>query len=260
MTWTAPPLSFQSSQLSTVPKANSSGLGALAGAGRLFEQPADLGSREVGIDEEAGALADDQFKAGLLQLLAERRGAAVLPDDGRRDGLPAPPIPDEAGPRWLVIPMAATSRPLMPAASIASARHRAWSGRSPRDRARPGLAAGSPGGSRDRPWRWADLGRRTRARRTRRSLDPGPGCTRARCRLPPLRLPREYRRACGGGLFWDRSGGGLIGYRVGMGSGAYPADLDRVVSLPAGGQSACSPDSAGRRGPPAKRSTSSPLA
>ena len=94
-----PPVSFQTSQLSMVPKAMSPAsarsrrLRPEASGGVWSEQPGDLGGGKVGVDDQTGALADESFAAGRLQLLADGRRAAVLPDDGvayRAAGLAVP--------------------------------------------------------------------------------------------------------------------------------------------------------------------------
>ena len=46
----------------------------------VAQQPLDLGAGEVGVEDEPGALADQRLVPGLAQLVAARRGAAVLPD------------------------------------------------------------------------------------------------------------------------------------------------------------------------------------
>src|SRR5262249_29838008 len=71
--------------------------GALARAGNLVEEPRELGAAEVGIDDEAGALADQAFGADLAQVLAQPRGAPVLPHDCVRDRLAGLPVPDDGG-------------------------------------------------------------------------------------------------------------------------------------------------------------------
>ena len=56
-------------------------LGALAGARHGVEQPCGLRPREVRIEHQPGALTNERFMAGRLQLLAPVRGASVLPHD-----------------------------------------------------------------------------------------------------------------------------------------------------------------------------------
>src|SRR6185295_13578617 len=72
-------------------------LGAWPRAGHVVEQPGDLGAAEVRIDDQAGALAYQALGADLLQLLALRRGAPVLPDDRVVDRLAGLPVPDDGG-------------------------------------------------------------------------------------------------------------------------------------------------------------------
>ncbi len=75
---TAPPVSFHSSHESIVPNARS----ALDLDAALAEQPLDLRAREVRVEHEAGRVAHQRQVAGVAQLVAARRGAAVLPHDG----------------------------------------------------------------------------------------------------------------------------------------------------------------------------------
>ena len=87
----------------------------------VAQQPLDLGRGEVGVDDEAGALAHQLLVTGRAQL---RRSA-------RRCGGPARPAPGGSArrvagsqattvSRWLVIPIASSSAPWMPASTIAS--------------------------------------------------------------------------------------------------------------------------------------------
>ncbi len=73
------------------------GLRALAHAGDVVQQPADLGAREVRVEEEAGLAPDQRLGAGDAQLLAEAGGAPVLPDDRRRDRRRGRPVPQDGG-------------------------------------------------------------------------------------------------------------------------------------------------------------------
>src|SRR5690554_6213763 len=71
--------------------------GPLAGAGHLVEDPAQLAGREVGVDQQAGAGRHLRLMAGGLEPGTEIRGAPVLPDDGRMDGLAGRRIPYQGG-------------------------------------------------------------------------------------------------------------------------------------------------------------------
>ena len=53
----------------------------VAGGLDVAQQPLDLGRREVRVEDEAGALADELLVAGLAELVAARGGAPVLPDE-----------------------------------------------------------------------------------------------------------------------------------------------------------------------------------
>ena len=66
-------------------------------ARRVIDDPAQLAGGEVGIERQAGAGGDQLRGALLLQLLGERQGAGVLPDDGVADGLAAVGVPGDDG-------------------------------------------------------------------------------------------------------------------------------------------------------------------
>ena len=86
-------------------------LGPLARAGHVVEQPVDLGRREVRIEHQAGPFARPGPRAAAAQRGAALGGAPVLPDDGVAQS--APPVARSHSTvvsRWLVMPMAATSR------------------------------------------------------------------------------------------------------------------------------------------------------
>ena len=66
----------------------------LAQAGDVLQQPGDLRGREVGVEDQAGALPDQRLVPGGAQLLAARGGAAVLPDDRVVQRLAGRRVPD----------------------------------------------------------------------------------------------------------------------------------------------------------------------
>ncbi len=72
-------------------------LGAPARARNLIQQPRELGAAEVGIDDQAGALGYQALGADLLQLVAHRRGAPVLPDDRVMERLAGLAVPQQRG-------------------------------------------------------------------------------------------------------------------------------------------------------------------
>jgi hypothetical protein len=67
--------------------------GALASAGDVVEQPRELRAREVGVQQEARALSEKRFVAGLSQSVTSGRGASVLPNDRVGDRAPRGPLP-----------------------------------------------------------------------------------------------------------------------------------------------------------------------
>ena len=69
-------------------------LGPGAGAGDVVEQPLELGAGKIGVYDEAGALAEQVGMAGLGQVVADRGGSPILPDDGAVQRLPAGAIPE----------------------------------------------------------------------------------------------------------------------------------------------------------------------
>ena len=82
-----PPVSFQTSQVSTVPKASSPRLRPPRAPGDVVENPGDLAAGEVGVDHQARR---SRMKSSWpVAPSADRRvgGAAVLPDDRVVDGL-----------------------------------------------------------------------------------------------------------------------------------------------------------------------------
>jgi hypothetical protein len=60
----------------------------------LIQNPDNLGCREIGIEDQAGAAGDETGQALGPQALAMSGGTPVLPDDGPVKGLPGVPVPD----------------------------------------------------------------------------------------------------------------------------------------------------------------------
>ena len=73
------------------------GLGLLAGAGDVVQDPADLGAGEVGGQREADLRPEAVLAALLGELVDEDVGAGVLPDDGVEDRHARLLVPDEGG-------------------------------------------------------------------------------------------------------------------------------------------------------------------
>jgi hypothetical protein len=69
--------------------------GALARARNLVEQPGDLRAGEIGVEQEARALADEQLRAVALESRTAVRRAAVLPDDRAMDRPARAAFPDD---------------------------------------------------------------------------------------------------------------------------------------------------------------------
>jgi hypothetical protein len=85
------------SQLSIVPNASSPRWATRARARHVVEQPLELGARESRVDDEPG-LARDQLGLALrTQIVAERRGAPVLPNDRRRHRAARGALPQHRG-------------------------------------------------------------------------------------------------------------------------------------------------------------------
>ena len=95
--WERPPVRRQSRKQSTVPKRSSPRSAALAGAGHVVEDPAQLGGGEIRIDQQPGARADIGLVAGGLEFGTVVGGTTILPDDGRVDQVAAGGVPDQRG-------------------------------------------------------------------------------------------------------------------------------------------------------------------
>jgi len=61
----------------------------------VVEQPANFRSRKIRIEQQAGFAPEERFVAAVFQLLAETRGAAILPHDGAVDRLTGGALPHE---------------------------------------------------------------------------------------------------------------------------------------------------------------------
>src|SRR5690349_10429575 len=70
-------------------------LGLCASAFDVSQNPLELRSREISVHHQSGLLSDQTGQAILLDPVANRSGAAVLPDDGIADGLSGGAIPDD---------------------------------------------------------------------------------------------------------------------------------------------------------------------
>ncbi len=63
----------------------------------VVERPLHLGAGKIGIENEAGLLLDCVGVAGFTQCVADRRGAAVLPDDGAGNRFTRLAVPQHRG-------------------------------------------------------------------------------------------------------------------------------------------------------------------
>ena len=94
----APPVSFQSSQESTVPKASRPASAAARAPGSVVEDPGELGAGEVGVEHEARALAEEGLEPGALQPRRRRRPCGGPARRWRcRAARPVRAVPDHRG-------------------------------------------------------------------------------------------------------------------------------------------------------------------
>ncbi len=68
-----------------------------AGAGNVIEQPSQLGGREIGVGQQAGALLQQRRVAVSRELGADARSAPVLPNDGVRQRPAGGALPQHHG-------------------------------------------------------------------------------------------------------------------------------------------------------------------
>ena len=110
VTCTLPPVRFQTSHESTVPNASSPAFALARAPGTFCRIHCTFVRGEIGVDHEPGLAADHAIELPRSQAIADRRGAAVLPDDGVADRL-ARSLRSHTTvvSRWLVMPMAAMS-------------------------------------------------------------------------------------------------------------------------------------------------------
>jgi hypothetical protein len=62
----------------------------------VIKDPPYLGTREVGVHNQAGTLAEEGLEPALLEVVAEGNRLPGLPDDGPVDRLTGPAIPDHS--------------------------------------------------------------------------------------------------------------------------------------------------------------------
>ena len=77
------------------PETQPSFLGPLPGARHVVENPFHFRGAEIRVDQQARLLTDHVGQALAPEFVAERRGPAVLPDDGVVDRLARDSIPDD---------------------------------------------------------------------------------------------------------------------------------------------------------------------
>ena len=142
VTWRAPPVSFQTSQVSTVPNASLPASARARAPGTLSRIQRILLRGEVGVDEQAGLRLDRLAGAVGFEPLAEVRGAAILPDDRVVDRLAGLAVPDDG--RFALVGDADGGDVLRPQPARVRAlrrRRRSATPRSPAGRARPSRPA-----------------------------------------------------------------------------------------------------------------------
>ncbi len=71
--------------------------GPFAGPRNVVEQPTNLAGREIRIDEQARFFLHERTRAVGLQLFAELRGPAILPDDRVMNRVAGGAVPDDRG-------------------------------------------------------------------------------------------------------------------------------------------------------------------
>ena len=91
------PVSLNTSQLSIVPNASRPSARRLGHRRLVVEQPAHLGGREIGIEQQPGRRAHRVLVPGLAQRVAELGGAPVLPDQRAGERLAGPLVPRDHG-------------------------------------------------------------------------------------------------------------------------------------------------------------------
>ena len=92
-----PPVRFQSSQVSVLPKIASPRLGGLAHAVDVLQDPLDLAAGEVRRRRQPGLAPDDVAAPVALERGGDPVGAGVLPDDRVVVGPAGPPVPHDRG-------------------------------------------------------------------------------------------------------------------------------------------------------------------
>jgi len=92
---TSSPVDLKITQASMVPNIARPSRARPRRPSTFAQQPFDLRTREVGLEHEPGPLANQRLVAGVAQLVAAGRGAAVLPDDRACQRLAAGRVPDD---------------------------------------------------------------------------------------------------------------------------------------------------------------------
>ena len=189
-----PPVRFQISQESMVPKSNLAGLCARReGLGTVLQHPAEFGTGEIGRQRQADVRSENGPARPVSRPFHAHRfaGSRVLPDDGVMR-----PACRSRGPRatvvsrWLVMPTAAISPARAPASFDRSDDHILRSlARFPAGHARPSPAAESAGRA-----------PAARSRRGRHGQKECSGCwwCPGRWQLLPAPNPSAFRCSNGG--------------------------------------------------------------
>lgn len=101
-------------------------LGLFARAGHVLKNPADFRAGKIGVEHEPRLFREQAGLPLFAQVVTEARSTPVLPDDGVVYGAPVLRFQTTVVSRWLAMPTAATSEPVIPACRRHLAATTAW--------------------------------------------------------------------------------------------------------------------------------------
>jgi hypothetical protein len=93
---TRPPVSFQISHVSTVPKARRPASASWRAFGTCSRIHENFAGGKISVDQQAGFLLNQIFVALRFELLAKRGRAAILPDNGVAEGPASCAVPHDS--------------------------------------------------------------------------------------------------------------------------------------------------------------------